>query len=221
MKITRVDNVNANFYKEFNLDTFLDVSGLNNRINTAEINFDLLNAAIFYCTNNERYRINLPKCNFHEKLSDSSMLHSLQMKVHDFFSHENPIDNRYKDLSSRLSSLKSNSFNGFYCIGENIADYPVINSKGNSFTIKNINNSQQYFSVDGLCEIHPFTYIEFAKTIVDGWMNSSSHRQNILNPAFKFLGCGCANYEKIENALISPMTYFKITQNFGGELIRK
>lgn len=219
MKIVRVNNVKINYYTDFELGTFFNVSALNNRINKDEINFDLLNAAIFYSTNNERYRLNLPICNFHDKLLDSSILHSLQMKLHDFFSHENPIDNRYRNLDYRLNTLKSNTFNGFYCIGENIADYPVINSKGNRFIVKNIINSQQYFSLDGLCEIHPFTYIEFAKTVVDGWMNSPGHRHNILNPAYKFLGCGCANYERKENAIVGTMTYFKITQNFGGDLI--
>ncbi|MBK7633139.1 MAG: hypothetical protein IPJ13_01805 [Saprospiraceae bacterium] len=155
----------------FNLVTFFNVSGLNNRIVKDEIDFDLLNAAIFYCTNNERNRLNLPLCDFHDKLLDSSVLHSLQMKLHNFFSHENPIDNRYRNLDNRINTLKSNTFNGFYCIGENIADYPVINSKGKSFIVKNIINSQRYFSVDGLCEIHPYTYIEFATTVVGGWMN--------------------------------------------------
>jgi len=219
MKIVRVNSSNINYYTGFNLGTFFNISALNNRISNAEINFDLLNAAIFYCTNNERYRFNLPICNFHEKLLDSSISHSLQMKLHNFFSHENPIDNRNRNLDNRLSTLKSNTFNGFYCFGENIADYPVINSKGNKFIVKNIINSQRYFSVDGLCEIHPFTYIEFAKTVVDGWMNSPEHRQNILNPAYKFLGCGCANYEREVNVIAGTITYFKITQNFGGDLI--
>lgn len=219
MKIVKVNGSNTNYYTDFDLVTFFNVSTLNNRINKAEINFDILNAAIFYCTNNERYRLNLPICNFHDKLLDSSILHSLQMKLHDFFSHENPIDNRYRNLDNRLNTLKSNTFNGFRCIGENIADYPVINSKSKKFIVKNIINSHQYFSADGLCEIHPYTYIEFAKTVVDGWMNSPGHRQNILNPAYKFLGCGCANYERKVYAIAGTITYFKITQNFGGDLI--
>lgn len=34
-----------------------------------------------------------------------------------------------------------------------------------------------------------FGYAEYARILVDAWMNSPDHRANILNPAFTELGC--------------------------------
>jgi uncharacterized protein YkwD len=48
-----------------------------------------------------------------------------------------------------------------------------------------------------------------AKATVDGWMKSKSHRENILNPNFKYLGVGYAFKENTE--------YFHYwVQDFGG-----
>jgi uncharacterized protein YkwD len=35
-----------------------------------------------------------------------------------------------------------------------------------------------------------YTYREMAAVIVQAWMDSPSHRANLLNPTYKFLGCG-------------------------------
>jgi uncharacterized protein YkwD len=143
-----------------------------------------------------------------------AVLHSQQMKIHNFFEHENPFDSRYKTLENRENAVMDNSFKGFMCCGENIADYPVI-EVNKSFRIKNRNGRQRLFSSSGM-EIFPYSYYEYAKSVVTGWMNSPGHRANILNPDFELLGCGCERYEKPNNGY--PMLYFKLTQNFGGSL---
>ncbi len=53
------------------------------------------------------------------------------------------------------------------------------------------------------------TYVETARTLVNQWMNSQGHRENILNPNLEYLGCGAAFYYDHGNAL-----YVKATQNF-------
>ena len=35
---------------------------------------------------------------FHDKLKQASVLHSQQMRIHNFFDHENAFDSRYKTL---------------------------------------------------------------------------------------------------------------------------
>jgi uncharacterized protein YkwD len=137
------------------------------------------------------------------------------MKIRNFFSHENAFDNRYRTLTERINFVKDNNFKGFMCCGENIADYPVIKAN-EKFMIENRNGIQRLFSTSGE-EIFPYSYCEFAKIVVEGWMNSPGHRKNILNPEFTYLGCGCAKYEKQGNGY--SMLYFKLTQNFGGTLI--
>ena len=204
-----------NYYSDCNINTFFNVAGLQHRITKSLVDVDLLDAAVFWCTNVERRRFNLKEFRFHNKLQQTAILHSQQMKTHNFFSHDNPFNAKYKTLTDRINSVKDSAFQGFMSWGENIADYPVIKAN-ERFTIENRNGVQRLFSTTGK-EILPYTYLEFAKEVVTGWMNSPGHRKNILNSNFTYLGCGCANYEKQESGY--SILYFKLTQNFGGKLI--
>jgi uncharacterized protein YkwD len=42
------------------------------------------------------------------------------------------------------------------------------------------------------------TYHSFAKRIVQRWMDSPAHRENILSPHAKFLGSGCRQGKKAD-----------------------
>ncbi len=55
------------------------------------------------------------------------------------------------------------------------------------------------------------SYWSMAVGMVDGWMNSKGHKENILNKNYKYLGCGIQYYYESEwpNTL-----YVKSTQNF-------
>ena len=204
----------SNYYSGYDVNTFLAIPNLQHKITEASVDMDLLDAAVFWFTNVERRRHNLKQFQFHDKLRQSAMLHSEQMKIHNFFSHDNDFDARYKTLTDRIDLQKDNIFQGFMSWGENIADSPVIEAN-KRFTVENRNGVQRFFSLFGT-EILPYSYYNFAKNVVVGWMNSPGHRANILKPDFVYLGCGCAEYEKQGNGY--SMLYFKLTQNFGGAL---
>jgi len=202
----------VDYYSDYNANTFFSLVNLQRKITKSFIDADLLDAAVFWFTNVARKTYNLKLFQIHDKLRQSAVLHSGQMKVHNFFSHENPFDSRYKTLTDRINSVEDNNFKGFMSWGENIADYPIIKANEN-FTIVKRNGTRHLFSTDGK-EIFPFSYYEFAKNVVEGWMKSPGHRENILKSDFIYLGCGCAMYEKQNNGY--SMIYFKLTQNFGG-----
>jgi uncharacterized protein YkwD len=204
----------TDYYSDYNVNTFFGIANLQHKITKLFVDVDLLNAAVFWFTNIERKKFNLKQFQFHNKLSQTAILHSEQMNVHSFFSHENAFDTRYKTLTDRINSVKDNNFQGFMCYGENIADYPVIKAN-ESFTIENRNGIPHWFSINGK-EIFPYSYYEFAKIVVEGWMNSHGHRKNILNQTFEYMGCGCIAYEKKREYY--TVTYFKVTQNFGETL---
>jgi uncharacterized protein YkwD len=207
LKINKID-----YYSNYEIGTFFSVAHLQHKIVQGFVDVNLLDAAVFWFTNIERRKFNLKEFQFHNKLRETAILHSKQMKTHNFFNHENTFDTRYKTLTDRINSVKKNTFQRFMSLGENIADYSVI--KANElFTVENRNGIQHLYSTNGQ-EIFPYTYHEFAKEVVDGWMNSPGHRANILNPDFVYLGCGCEKYEKQCN--VYSMLYFKLTQNFGG-----
>ena len=191
--------------------SFLNLASLQSKIAKENVDVSLLDAAIFWFTNIERQKRHLKQLQFHAKLRQTAILQSEQMKRHNFFSHNNIFDSRYKTLTDRINSVKDNNFQGFMSWGENIADSPVI-KENESYTIEKRNGAPRYFSTTGK-EIFPYAYYEFAKNAVEGWMTSPGHRKNILNPDYEFLGCGSASYEK------QGILYFKLTQNFGGTLI--
>jgi uncharacterized protein YkwD len=207
MEINKID-----YYSGCGIGTFFSIANLQYKITNAVVDVNLLDAAVFWFTNVERRKFNLMEFQFHSKLRETAILHSKQMKTHNFFNHENTFDTRYKTLTDRINSVRNNTFQGCMSLGENIADYSVFKANEH-FTIENRNGTQHLFSTNGQ-EIFPYTYHEFAKEVVDGWMNSSGHRANILNPNFVYLGCGCEKYEKQNNGY--SMLYFKLTQNFGG-----
>ncbi|GHU57064.1 hypothetical protein FACS189411_09520 [Bacteroidia bacterium] len=180
----------TDYYADYDVNTFFSIANLQQRITKLFANADLLNAAVFWFTNIERRKHNLKQFRFHHKLRQAAVLHSEQMKTHNFFDHNNAFDARYATLTDRIESVKDNSFKGFMSWGENIA------YQGK--------------------EPFDYSYREFAKIVVEGWMNSPGHRANILNPDFEYLGCGCAKYEQKENGY--SMLCFKLTQNFGGNL---
>ena len=211
----RFESITTSYYSDYNVDTFFNIMNLQQRITKMSVNVDLLDVAVFWFTNIERRKYNLKQFRFHGILRKTAFLHSEQMNIHNFFSHDNPFNTQYRTLTDRINSVKGSNFHGFMALGENIADYPII--KANEiFTIENRNGVQRLFSTNGQ-EIFPYTYYDYAKNVVEGWMNSTGHRANILNPEYEYLGCGCEKYEKQGNE--HTMLYFKLTQNFGGQLI--
>ena len=205
-----IELISRNYYSDYEAKTFLPLADLQYKITKALINTDLLNAAVFWITNIARKKYNLKQFQFHDKLRQTATLHSEQMKRHNFFDHINAFDARYKTLTDRIDSVKDNNFQGFMSWGENIADYPIIKAD-EKYRVENRNGVKRLFSASGK-EIFPYTYYEYAKSVVEGLMNSPGHRENILNPDYEYLGCGCASYEN------QDLLYFKLTQNFGGRL---
>lgn len=209
------ENKYKDYYKGYDSNTFFAIDDLQKRIPKVLANIALLNAAIFWYTNLERLKHGLKPFLFHEKLMQMATLHSEQMRNHKFFDHENKFDVRFKTLRDRLEYVKDDGFSGFMCFAENIADCPVIKAN-ESFTYSIKDGVVHFYTMAGK-EFFPYTYSEMAKSVVDAWMNSPGHRANILNPDYMYLGCGCAPYEEKEDSY--SVTYFKLTQNFGGELV--
>lgn len=205
---------NKDYYSGYSPNSFSKLGELAQRVDMAFCNYELLDAAVFWMTNVERGKHGLKPFSFHPKLRQMATLHSEQMRLHKFFSHENPYEVRYRTLDNRLDAMKDSSFDGFRTYGENIAQYPTLGGP-NSFTIEFRNGVPHFFASDG-SEILYCTCKEYAYKVVDGWMHSPGHRANILNPKFEYLGCGCAGFEQKGNCV--SLLYFNLTQNFGGGL---
>ena len=147
LKITKID-----YYSGYDANTFLVIANLQHKISKAFVDVNLLDAAVFWFTNIERRKHNLKQFQFHNKLRMTAILHSEQMKTHNFFSHENVFDTRYNTLTDRINSVKDDNFQGFMSWGENISDYPIIKAI-NAFFLDFLIARRLNFSLN-----HPFFY---------------------------------------------------------------
>lgn len=94
---------------------------------TANPDYLLLDAAIFYLTNEQRSKLGIPVLPYHKLLEVAAYNHSMKMATTHFFSHENPIDASRASTEDRghLAGVVNPKF------AENIA-YNYVNA-GNTY----------------------------------------------------------------------------------------
>lgn len=142
---------------------------------------------IFKYTNIERRNHGLDELVWDEKLAKIAREHSEDMAENDFFSHVNLKGEGPTARARRHGySVHKELGGGWYTegIGENIGKMPTGNVEGVGYVSNDADS--------------------IAKAQVESWMDSSGHRQNILNPSYDRLGVGIA-YDG---------NYYISTQNF-------
>jgi len=171
------------------------------------INIHLLNAVVFHLTNTERSNSSLPLFEFNNNLYQSAQLHSDKMIKQQFFDHVNKHKKKWREPKDRILHFEPN----YTALGENIVENNLLNYKGTvlNYRIKESENGELVY-LDKEGDIIEFsTYLELADRLMQQWMNSKPHRENILNKSFSLLGCACAiNSDK------TPIL-IRCTQNFG------
>ncbi len=183
-----------NYYDKFSHSTFQKYKPAQQKINFRKIDYPLVQAAIFYETNRRRSlasRGRLSPFKYSHFCKKAAQLHANDMVQKNFFSHQSPIRGRATP-KARLRVFKSRA-NG---IGENIATAFGLVYKAGTM-------------VSSFRDLPPHSYISFARDLVDGWMNSSGHRANILRNSFTHLGTGATPYQE-KNGMIK----FKCVQVF-------
>ena len=127
--------------------------------------------------NQERNEAGLPSLVYNDELNSIADNHSEDMATRSYFSHENPFGNGVSDryAEAGYECRVSTSGNSYATGGENIAQ---------TWVFKRIDTGQgtQYFTSER----------ELARGVVNQWMNSSSHRQNLLQDYWESEGIGIA-----------------------------
>jgi len=168
----------AKYYTGYTVETFKQLRAVHQKIAGSKFNHRLLDAALFFRTNEERIKNNLPQFNFSIALEKAALGHSIDMVQKNFYSHNSPVPGS-QNMTDRLKRVG--------------VDYRTC--------AENIYN---FFDEDP-------TYWSLASKLVEGWMNSSGHRSNILNPNLTYLGCGAWPYNNPE---WPNYQWFKSTQSF-------
>lgn len=197
-------------YSNYNLSfkEFEQIEYLNKRIEFSQIKYPLLEAAVFYFTNEERRKAGVPLLKFNVLLEVAAQDHAKDMTTYNFFSHSSPLKGK-KSVSDRVERA------GFDWsrVGENIAiSFAIEYEAGRSVFTPDQNDG--YFSYDYRGEkILAHTYMGFAKSLVQQWMDSPGHKQNILDPNFTFLGIGLSHKTKA--------SFYNIDQFYGVQVFGK
>jgi uncharacterized protein YkwD len=168
----------AYYYTSYSLNSFKQLPAVHQKIAGSKFNYRLMDAALFFRTNEERIRYNLPEFYFSIALEKAALGHSIDMVQQNFYSHQSPVPGK-EDMTDRIRRVGVD----FMACAENIY---------------NFNDEDP-------------TYWSLASKLVEGWMNSSGHRRNILNPNLKYLGCGAWPYSNPE---WPAYMWFKSTQDF-------
>lgn len=191
---------------------FYGIPALDSTINLSYPDYELLDAAIFHATNEARAQEQYPPFKYHHALHEAAKLHSNFMIELDFYNHYNsentdyyfPLD-RVRDFDKKIP-----------LIGENIAEFPLIESKRIYCPEKAADGYFVYLNCKSREVLTPYTYLEYAKLVVNSWMHSPPHRKNILNPDFTYLGCS-ARFSK-DPYKERRLPFARLTQNLGGYL---
>lgn len=193
-------------YEQYTWQSFNRIEALQRPIDFAEPDYGLLNAAVFYVTNQERAQRNLPLLSFSPDLRDIADHHARAMAEHDFVSHFNVFESRYRTLEQRSRAY------GKEAHAENVASNFLHKYRSNTYyTPRPARPFYEYYDSQRR-SIPVMSYLEFAENLVDDWMSSSGHRRNILFRELKSLGCAVRIPEGAGTKNEIPLAY--CVQNF-------
>lgn len=171
-----------------------------------------LDAAVFHASNEVRRKNGLAPFQYDPGLYLASSGHATSMVYRMFFNHTNPYS-PYERTAQRRVELYTKRFKR---VGENIGKYQTLVSGDYMIARWDRSHNRYEFlneSDNKLCK--PFTYAEYARFVVEQWMASTPHRNNLMNPAYTYLGC--AARLSPEPYLHKKIPYASLVQNFGGE----
>ncbi len=172
----------------------------------------LLEGTIITITNLIREQYSVDPCLFDSNLVKVARAHSEEMVRLRYFNHGSPVPEN-RQLLDRIKN--SNITLGNTIVGENIGVDYLLDIANVPYYIEYDEGKKIYISGETGQPIGYQSYWEFARSMVQSWIKSPGHRENILNEQFGRIGIGAA---------VGTFKGFRsiyITQNFLGSLKSK
>ncbi len=207
----QAQSFNESWYTELSVDSFFNTDAVKANLDVEKPNIALLNAAVFFATNEARIKKKLEPLRYDAVLEKAAEFHSDEMREKRFFNHVNKSDKLNRTPDQRIAN-KGGEFN---VTGENILEMPPYKTgtNGEYDVTKNADGTFAFLGMNGK-PLKPLTYGDFARAAVKLWMKSPDHKANILSNNFTHLGCGVSIEEDPYKFRTLPMAL--ATQNFGG-----
>lgn len=190
-------------YYQLSQKEFFALEDVNRPIDPQHLDKDLLEAAIFYATNEVRADKRKSPFAYRTLLGRTASFHARYLEEEKTVDHLNRKDKKYKTPYDRTLAFGGD----LSAVAENLARIPVLalGNGGEFFTDEKgrlVNKQRE--------PLQSLTYAALARTVLDGWMHSKGHRANILN-AFQLLGTGVSDISYNKDGI--PEIY--LVQNFG------
>jgi uncharacterized protein YkwD len=208
--IWQLQNLPEAAYYDLSWQQFARLPEVNKPILLQKPNYDLLDAAIFQVSNKVREQENKPLLRYSASLHRTATYHAQAMIDLDFYDHYN-----YQQTSYLTPHKRITAFGGvFNYTAENIAQYDIVNTdleycparqKDGLFTYLNCSTKKPY---------RVYTYLTYAEAVVNGWLRSPSHRQNLLSAKYQYLGSAARISKNPYQQKKVP--FARLVQNFGG-----
>lgn len=197
-------NTAENYYT-YKTDDFFNLAEVNMAIDLNHLDYELLQAAVFHASNQVRAQKNKPLYSNHVSLTTAARLHSLFLAEHKKFDHINRRDKELRTPMQRITLAGGD----FSSTAENLAKVNVYElGKNREYFI----NAKGNLVKENGTPLPTHTYKSLALHVVDGWMHSKGHRENLM-AHFNYLGCGVSDITFTPNKLAEII----ITQNFGNQ----
>ena len=200
------------FYAAFTPETFAKYAPAQKPLDFKNVDHELLSAAIFFETNALRAKNDKKPLLHSLALRVAAFGHARDMAEKDFNSHENPDDPEKKTLVQRLALVGIERCR----MSENIASMP-----GRQYPIISMKPGVGQIQVTPGKTPDPYTYLGFAKLVLEGWTVSPGHKENILADGTPYVGC--AAYPCTKELLDArgqkiTLDYFRACQDFASKL---
>ena len=193
-------------YQNHRWQTFVKLEKLTDTIDYRNVDYPLLNAAVFFLTNREREKHGQIPFVFSPALRDMADFHSQEMAKHEFVDHTNLRNFKYSTVGKRSKQFNANA------LAENVASAFLYHYESGSQFYRSWNGSDFDFFTQENELIRKHTYLSFAESLVQNWMDSKPHRASILHPGLRKMGCAVRVGENDMKKGYIPMGYG--TQNF-------
>ncbi|PWH84819.1 CAP domain-containing protein [Brumimicrobium oceani] len=135
---------------------------------------EIINQEVLHLVNDFRSQKNVPALKIDSDLETAAKLQSDYSAKTNELTHIQSNNFKYSTPAKRVAMVKTGDHKAFYSVGENAAF--------TSFESDKI-NEPQYLN-------------EIAAELFESWKNSKSHRNNMLNPNFKYYGFAVTIREK-------------------------
>ncbi|RPI00717.1 MAG: CAP domain-containing protein [Calditrichaeota bacterium] len=194
------------YYQQYTLEDFEKSALANRQIDMDQIDYSLLHAAVFYQTNRIRLQYRLEPFIYSRRLEHAAKSHSDDMVRLNFFSHVSPISEK-RNLTDRLQLAGLTRCR----MAENIAETSGLDAElGRPMFTPEQNGGYFSYTYQGT-PLPNHSYLSLAQAVVNQWIMSEGHRNNILVPKLKYLGVGAAQFK---DQAFHTIDRCRFTQNF-------